>query len=275
MGNDVLHRYELEFDLRLALEDNQYTLRYQPMYNLDDLSLAGVEALLRWNHPTLGLIGPDEFIPLLEASGQIVEVGHWVLREACTQMAQWRAEGHDLTVSVNVSGRQLDRENIIDFVTGALATSGLDPRALTIEITETALMRNIDVTVSRLRDLKALGVKIAIDDFGTGYSSIARLQGFPVDSLKIDKSFTDTIARSRESDALIRTLLQFGSDLGLKTVAEGVERQDQVDYLRDEHVNEVQGFLFAKPLTAAALEAEMLHPKNFHGHRELHTSSTS
>jgi diguanylate cyclase (GGDEF)-like protein len=275
MGNDILHRYGLEFDLRLALEDSQYRLRYQPMYNLESLSLAGAEALLRWEHPTLGLIGPDEFIPLLEASGQIIEVGRWVLLEACTQMAKWRADGHDLTISVNVSGRQLDRDSVIDHVEQALTVSGLTPGALTLEITETALMRNMDVTSRRLRDLKTLGVKIAIDDFGTGYSSIAYLQGFPVDSLKIDKSFTDTIARSRESDALIRTLLQFGADLGLKTVAEGVESQSQVDYLCHEHVTEVQGFLFAKPLTADALEAELLHPKTFVGRRELHESATS
>jgi diguanylate cyclase (GGDEF)-like protein len=256
MGNDTLRRYELEFDLRLALDLNQFHLVYQPIYDLNDLSLVGVEALIRWQHPTLGALQPDEFIPLLESSGEIVEVGRWVLNEACAQVATWRAQGHDLGVAVNVSGRQLDREGIVDHVREALLASGLEPATLTLEVTETALMRNIDTTARRLRDLKALGVRIAIDDFGTGYSSLAYLQRFPVDCLKIDKSFTDTIGRSRESDSLIRTLLQLSSDLGLTTIAEGVETDLQVQYLRGENVDAVQGYLFARPLAPEALEAE-------------------
>ena len=274
MGNDILQRYELEFELRHALDDNQYRLLYQPIYNLSDLTLVGAEALLRWEHPTLGQVGPDQFIPLLESSGQIVEVGRWVLNEACAQAARWHALGHRLNMSVNVSGRQLDRDSIIEHVADALTTSGLDPASLTIEITETALMRNIEATSRRLVALKELGVKLAIDDFGTGYSSIAYLQGFPVDSLKIDKTFTDTISRSQESDALIRTLIQLGADLGLKTVAEGVENQHQVDYLRNENVTEVQGFLFAKPLTSEALGLELLHD-DLRRHTQLHESVIS
>ena len=260
MDTHIQRRFDLEFDLRGALADRQFRLVYQPIYNLDDLTLTGVEALIRWQHPTLGEIQPGEFIPLLESSGQICEVGHWVLQEACRQMAAWRALGTDLTMSVNVSGRQLDRDTIIDDVREALETSGLDPVLLTIEVTETALMRNVELTARRLQDLKALGVQIAIDDFGTGYSSLAYLRRFPVDCLKIDRSFTEAINQSRDSDVLVHTLVQLGRDLGLKTLAEGVETIEQVDHLRREHVSEAQGFLLARPLDPRSLESQLLEP---------------
>jgi diguanylate cyclase (GGDEF)-like protein len=260
METAIQHRYELEFDLRSALEGDQFRLVYQPIYSLDDLTLNGVEALIRWDHPVLGEIQPDDFIPLLESSGQIIEVGRWVLLEACMQMVAWRERGSELIVSVNVSGRQLDHDVIVRHVREALDQSGLDPEALTIEITETALMRNVDMTARRLRDLKALGVQIAIDDFGTGYSSLAYLQRFPVDCLKIDRTFTEALSRSPESDALIHTLVQLGRDLGLKTLAEGVETTGQMDHLRGQQVDEVQGFLFARPLDPVTLETQLLDP---------------
>jgi diguanylate cyclase (GGDEF)-like protein len=260
METTIQHRYELEFDLRAALECSQFHLVYQPIYNLDDLTLNGVEALIRWDHPSLGEIQPDEFIPILESSGQIIEVGRWVLGEACRQMVVWRESGSDLNISVNVSGRQLDRDVIVEHVREALAESGLDPEHLTIEVTETALMRNVDTTARRLGELKALGVQVAIDDFGTGYSSLAYLQRFPVDCLKIDRTFTDAIARSPESDALIHTLVQLGRDLGLKTLAEGVETTEQMDHLRGQRVDEVQGFLLARPLDSKAFEDRLLRP---------------
>ena len=260
MEATIRHRYELELDLRAALEGHQLRLVYQPIYNLDDLTIVGVEALIRWQHPTLGEIQPDDFVPLLESSGQILEVGRWVLDEACAQMAAWRAAGSDLSVSVNVSGRQLDHDVIVDDVRGALAASGLLPAALTVEVTETALMHSIDATARRLRELKSLGVSIAIDDFGTGYSSLAYLQRLPVDCLKIDQSFTKALTRSPESDALVHTLVQLGKDLGLKTLAEGVETTDQIDHLRGQRVTEVQGFLLARPLTPERFEALLLNP---------------
>jgi diguanylate cyclase (GGDEF)-like protein len=260
MHSDAKHRVELEFDLRAALEGGQFHLVYQPIYDLNDLTLIGVEALIRWAHPTLGEIQPDEFIPLLETSGQIVDVGRWVLHEACNQTVAWRDRGNDLTMSVNVSGRQLDHDVIVDDVHEALETSGLDPSMLTIEITETALMRNVDRTARRLRQLKDLGVKVAIDDFGTGYSSLAYLQKFPVDCLKIDRAFTNAITHSPEANALIHTLVQLGKDLGLKTLAEGVETTGQLDQLRNEHVNEAQGFLLARPLAPQTLETQLLEP---------------
>jgi diguanylate cyclase (GGDEF)-like protein len=261
MQTEISHRIELEFDLRAALEGDQFRLVYQPIYNLDDLTLIGVEALLRWDHPTRGTVEPDEFIPILEQNGQIREVGRWVLREACTQMAAWHARGDTLDVSVNVSGRQLDDDVVVAHIRDALDVSGLDATALIIEVTETALMRNAEKTAQRLRAIKELGVRIAVDDFGTGYSSLAYLQQFPVDCLKIDRSFTSAISTSPESRALIGTLVQLGKDLGLKTLAEGVETTAEMDQLRAEHVNEAQGFLLARPLDPEALEAQLLAPR--------------
>ncbi len=260
MQTKILHRTELEFDLRGAMEGEQFRLVYQPIYNLDDLTLVGVEALLRWEHPVRGLMQPDDFIPILEQTGQIREVGRWVLLEACRQMAAWHAQGDTLDVSVNVSGRQLDSDAVIDHVREALRVSGLPATSLIIEVTETALMRNADLTAVRLRSIKDLGVRIAVDDFGTGYSSLAYLRQFPVDCLKIDRMFTNAITTSPESKALIGTLVQLGRDLGLTTLAEGVETTVEMDHLRDEHVNEAQGFLMSRPLDAETLETQLLAP---------------
>jgi diguanylate cyclase (GGDEF)-like protein len=253
-------RIELEFDLRSALEDDEFRLVYQPIYRLEDLSVVAVEALLRWQHPTHGLIGPDDFIPILERTGQIREVGRWVLLAACEQMAAWHARGDRLQVSVNVSGVQLDGDDIVDDIREAIDSTGLDAASLVIEVTETSLMRNADATVRRLKAIKELGVRIAVDDFGTGYSSLANLQRFPVDCLKIDRMFTKLITSSPESRALIGTLVQLGKDLGLVTLAEGVETPGQLDRLRGARVDEIQGFLLSRPLDPKILEAEILEP---------------
>jgi diguanylate cyclase (GGDEF)-like protein len=270
MQTEAAHRIEVEFDLRSALECDQFRLVYQPIYNLDDLSLVGVEALLRWDHPTQGVVQPDDFVPILEQTGHIREVGRWVLHHACAQMAAWHARGDTLDISVNVSGRQLDNDDIIGHVREALDASGLDASSLIIEITETALMRNVSDTARRLRAIRELGVRIAVDDFGTGYSSLAYLQQFPVDCLKIDRRFTNAITTSPESRSLIGTLVQLGRDLGLKTLAEGVETTDEVDHLRGEHVNEAQGFLLARPLAADDIETQLLEPARGPRHSEPH-----
>lgn len=258
MQSEISHRIELEFDLRSALDGHQFRLVYQPIYNLHDLTVVGVEALLRWDHPTLGIVQPDDFIQILEQTGQIREVGRWVLREACEQMAAWHARGGTLDVSVNVSGRQLDGDSIVADIRDALDTSGLTATSLIIEVTETALMHNTESTARRLEAIRELGVRISVDDFGTGYSSLAYLQQFPVDCLKIDRSFTDGIITSPESRAIISTLVQLGKDLGLRTLAEGVETHGQMDYLRGQQVDEVQGFLFARPLDPHTLETQIL-----------------
>jgi diguanylate cyclase (GGDEF)-like protein len=253
-------RISLEFDLRSALSGDQFRLVYQPIYSLHELTIVGVEALLRWDHPKEGCIQPNEFIPILERTGQICEVGAWVLREACTQMAAWHELGFPMNVSVNVSGRQLDNDVIIDQIRDAIAVSHLGVSSLIIEVTETALMLDVDSAVHRLQAIKELGVGIAIDDFGTGYSSLSYLRQFPIDGIKIDQSFISSLASSSESKALVKTFIQLGRDLGLKTLAEGVETFEQMDILRANQVNEVQGFLFSRPLDPEALERQLLLP---------------
>ncbi len=248
-------RLTLEMDLAEALELRQLFLLYQPTFDLRTESVTGVEALLRWRHPTRGTLPPAEFIPIAEASGLIVPIGRWVLYEACRQAATWHARGHRLGMAVNVSARQLDDDGLIDDVRRALRESGLEPARLTLEITETALVRDTEATAARLRALKTLGVRIAIDDFGTGYSSLAYLRRFPADALKIDRSFISEIASSKQANALIRTLVHLGEALELETLAEGIEDQVQLEALQREHCDHGQGFLFSRPLDVGAIEA--------------------
>jgi diguanylate cyclase (GGDEF)-like protein len=255
MQDDVQSRMELEMDLRTALGNEEFYLEYQPTFDLKDMSPTGVEALIRWKHPVRGTIQPNDFIPLLEETGMIVEIGAWVLREACRQAAEWREAGQPIGMSVNASARQLDTDEFVDTVHEALVESGLDAEALTIEITETTLMRNVEETAVRLTRVKELGVRIAIDDFGTGYSSLAHLQKFPVDALKIDRTFIARLTQDPEGETLIRTLVQLGKALSIETLAEGIEQQGELSLLQDESCDSGQGFLFAKPLDASAIEA--------------------
>jgi diguanylate cyclase (GGDEF)-like protein len=253
---DILqNRMELEMDLREALEKDEFFLAYQPTIDLSDMSPTGVEALIRWKHPVRGVVQPDDFIPLLEETGLIVDVGKWVLEEACSQGAAWRAGGFPIGMAVNVSGRQLDTDQLVTDIEGALTESGLDPGALTIEITETTLMRNVEETARRLTAIKKLGVRIAIDDFGTGYSSLAHLQRFPVDALKIDRSFISGLTHNEEGETLMHTLVQLGKALSIETFAEGIEQQQELSLLREQDCDSGQGFLFARPLDVAATEA--------------------
>ncbi|HWX88298.1 MAG TPA: EAL domain-containing protein, partial [Solirubrobacteraceae bacterium] len=254
MQDTIQNRMELEMDLREALGNDEFFLAYQPTIDLSDMRPTGVEALIRWKHPTRGVVQPDDFVPLLEETGLIVEVGKWVLEEACSQGAAWHEAGYPIGMAVNVSGRQLDTDQLITDIEGALSHSGLDPAALTIEITETTLMRNAEETARRLTAVKQLGVRIAIDDFGTGYSSLAHLQRFPVDALKIDRSFISGMRDNQEGETLIRTLVQLGKALSIETFAEGIEQQQELSLLRDENCDTGQGFLFARPLDAAATE---------------------
>jgi diguanylate cyclase (GGDEF)-like protein len=247
-------RVEIEMDLAGALERGELFLVYQPTFDLQSERINGVEALIRWQHPERGLISPEDFIPLAEEGGLIVPIGAWVLREACRQAAAWHASGHPLGVSVNISARQLDGGGLLDDVRSALDASGLEPAYLTLEVTETALMRDPEATSSYLHELKLFGVRIAIDDFGTGYSSLAYLRQFPADALKIDRSFISSIAASKQSTAIIHTLVQLGKTLGIETLAEGIEDHNQLEALQREHCDHGQGFLFSRPLPADAIE---------------------
>jgi len=247
-------RLALRTELDTGLRARQFALLYQPIVDLDDLRIQGVEALIRWNHPTKGLLTPDRFIPVLEDSGQIVEVGRWVLDEACAQLARWAAVGRRLSMSINVSMRQLESDSFVQDVRSALDRHGLDADDLVIEITETVLMKDAHATVARLASLKELGVRIAIDDFGTGYSSLAYLRQFPADVLKIDRAFVAEMHASPDAAALIHTLVELGHTLGLVTLAEGIEHQAQIDGLRAHGCDHGQGYVFARPVPATDIE---------------------
>jgi diguanylate cyclase (GGDEF)-like protein len=258
MQESVDHHRRLEVDLQGALQSNEFFLMYQPTVDLATGGFTGVEALLRWKHPDRGVVLPDDFIPALESSGLIIPVGAWVLHEACRQGALWQGRGHRFTVSVNISAKQLERDQLVTDVREAISISGFDSSKLILELTETALMHDSGATLSRLMLLKALGIRVAIDDFGTGYSSLAYLRQFPIDILKIDRSFVSGIADSKESEALVHTLVQLGKVLGIETIAEGVETNDQRSRLQTEHVDTGQGFLFARPLAVVDLDRLLL-----------------
>jgi diguanylate cyclase (GGDEF)-like protein len=258
MQEAVQDRVTLESDLRLAVERGEFFLVYQPILDLRSHEVTGVEALIRWEHPTRGVVAPNDFIPMLEQTGLILPAGRWVLDEACAQLATWHRAGHHIDMSVNVSARQLDTDGFVDDVTAALASSGLSPSSLILEITESTIMQDTQATIRRLRALKGLGVRIAIDDFGTGYSSLAYLRQFPVDALKIDRSFINAIADSAEAGALIHTLVHLGKALGLSTLAEGIEDRQQFAQLQMEDCDSGQGFLFARPVPAEELEAYLV-----------------
>jgi len=250
MEDEVQSRLELEMDLQVALDNEEFFLVYQPTFDLQTMTPTGVEALIRWRRPGRGVAQPEEFIPLLEETRMIVDVGAWVLREACAQAAGWQEEGRPLELSVNVSALQLDTDDLIEHVMEALGESGLAPESLTIEITETTLMSDAEETARRLRELKRLGVRIAVDDFGTGYSSLGHLRQFPVDVLKIDRSFVSQLGEGGEGEILLHTLLQLGKALEIETTAEGIERPQDLSLIRDKDCDNGQGFLFTRPLSA-------------------------
>jgi len=246
----ALRQMELLAALRHALDDEQFVVHYQPIIGLEHGGVVGMEALLRWSHPELGLLDPGEFIPVAEESGLIVPIGAWVLREACAAMTRWAADNGDPGagwVNVNLSGRQLADPNIVEHVRDALASSGLAPQRLTLEITESVLMQDSEANMRRLSALRELGVRLAIDDFGIGYSSLAYLRAFPVDDLKIDKSFIAGIPRDDDALAVVQTILQLARSLGLRVVAEGVETAAQYLALRALGADLVQGFYMARP----------------------------
>jgi diguanylate cyclase (GGDEF)-like protein/PAS domain S-box-containing protein len=241
-------RLLLENDLSSALADNEFFLVYQPVIDLNSNAPFGVEALLRWQHPWRGVVPPLDFIPLLEERGLIIEVGRWVLRRACEQGVRWRHEGRAITVSVNASPVQLMDSHFADDVQSALHDSGFAPERLVIEITESVLMREPVKVAAALQRLKASGIRIAVDDFGTGYSSLTYLRQFPIDILKIDQSFVRDMQESKEAATVVRTLIHLGTELGIDTIAEGIEHTEQMASLRDDHCDYGQGFLIARPM---------------------------
>jgi len=244
-------RRELEADLSTALTEEQFFLLYQPIFEMPSREAVGVEALIRWRHPTRGIVLPDAFIPLAEESGLIVPIGRWVLDQACRQAAQWAAAGLEIGMSVNVSAQQLGRKGFDEDVRRALAQSGIDASSLTLEITESTLMRNVSAACEHLEAIRALGVRLAIDDFGTGYASLSNLQRVPVDVLKIDMSFVAALNDGGQSRELLQAILGVGQALSLTVVAEGVEDDGQLTALEEMGCQMAQGFLLERPSPAA------------------------
>ncbi len=264
MHTEANERLQLEAGLAGAVDTGQLELLYQPVFELETDRLVGFEALLRWHHPALGLVLPDRFIPLAEENGQIVPIGRWVLQEACRTAARWQGAHPGeppISMAVNVSARQLASAELVHHVADAMAAVDLDPSTLVLEMTETALVQDPLAVTARLRELRALGVRLAIDDFGTGYSSLSYLRQFPVDILKIDRSFIDTITDGGDLPPLVRGMLELSRALQLETLAEGIETDVQRQRLREERCVLGQGYLFARPLSADDAEALLRRPE--------------
>jgi diguanylate cyclase (GGDEF)-like protein/PAS domain S-box-containing protein len=267
MHSAAVARLEIETDLRRALQEDEFVVEYQPIVSLAENRVISLEALVRWQHPTRGLVPPDEFIPIAEENGLIVDIGRRVLAKACgdTRVWQKRHPRHGLAIAVNLSTRQLSDPDLVSDVVQILRDTGLVAGDLTLEITETALMHDPEVAIGRLHELKAVGVRLAIDDFGTGYSSLGSLQRLPVDTLKIDKSFIDRVTRGAEAAGVVHALIRLAGTLQLDIVAEGVEHDDQVRRLEELGCDQIQGFCFSKPLAPGGIE-NLLQLDDLAGH---------
>ncbi|MGI8942537.1 MAG: putative bifunctional diguanylate cyclase/phosphodiesterase [Actinomycetota bacterium] len=253
MHTAALRRLEIKADLRRAVEKDEFVLHYQPIVSLNGGALLGMEALVRWNHPERGLLPPLDFISVAEQSGLITPLGRWVLREACRQATKWPLSNPSISLSVNVSTTQFQQPGLVEDVANALWDSGLDPSILTLEITESVLVHDTDAVIEKLHRLKDFGVKVAIDDFGTGYSSLGYLKRFPIDILKIDKSFIDGVGNGAEEAAITQAIIKLGESLGLEVVAEGIELPEQIDALQLLRCELGQGFFFSAPFDAETM----------------------
>ncbi len=251
MNVDAQEQLHLQGQLRNAVKNQEFRLHYQPQIDIRSGRIVGVEALVRWQHPELGLIPPGKFIPLAERSGLIIQMGEWVLNEACRQAQSWRESGHTLVMAVNLSALQFKRGNLIETVEKILRRTGLPAEFLELELTESILLHDIEVAIRTLRSLREMGVKFSIDDFGTGYSSLSYLKRLAVNKLKIDQSFVRDLTEETDSAAIVKAIIQLGHTLQLSVIAEGVETDAQLDFLRDYGCDEVQGYLFSRPVPAA------------------------
>jgi diguanylate cyclase (GGDEF)-like protein len=260
MEATAIERMELESALRLALDRQEFEVYYQPIFRLAGGELAGWEALVRWHHPTRGLVSPALFIPVAEETGLIVALGQWVLKTACQQASAWHAlTGNDaLVMSVNVAARQFHSPGLVEEVAGIVRQTGLPPNSLKLEITESAVMRDAEGAIRTLRALKALGIQLAIDDFGTGYSSLAYLKQFPVDTLKVDRSFVDGLGRDPHDTAIVRSVVALANALGLSVTAEGIETPAQRAQLTMLGCDFGQGYLLGRPVVAESAQVQLL-----------------
>ena len=258
----ALKQLVLESNLRPGLERAEFFVQYQPQVDIRGFHLVGMEALVRWQHPSLGLLYPSEFVPLAEESGLIIALGDWVLRTACAQNKAWQDAGlTPLTLSVNFSARQFQQPTFITDVAHILKDTNLDPRWLELELTESSIMKDPEAAIEKLHELKLMGIKVAIDDFGTGYSSLNYLKRFPIDTLKIDRSFVSDVCKDPHDTAIVRAIINLGHALDLTVIAEGVETKEQLQYLSALECDVVQGFLFSKALPAGAFEELLMEQR--------------
>jgi len=254
MNKDSLKRFTLESNLRLALDRNEMFLHYQPKLDLRTGEISGVEALLRWKHPQLGMVSPAEFIPLAEESGLIIEIGKWVLKMACRQNVEWQKQGlAPMRVAVNLSARQFRDEKLLQDISDILDDTGLASDWLEIEVTESMVMHDAKHAIQILQQLKLLGIRLSIDDFGTGYSSLAYLRHLPVDCVKIDRSFIKDIPNEADDMAITTGIIGLAHCLRLEVVAEGIETANQLEFLKANGCDEIQGYFFSKPLPVPEL----------------------
>jgi diguanylate cyclase (GGDEF)-like protein len=260
MHDSLLERIEIETDLRQAIERREFCLYYQPIVDLETVQIIGFEALVRWYHPKKGIIAPYKFIPVAEDTGLIIPMTEWILREACRQVKIWQTDfNSDLSVSVNISGKHFAQSNLINLVEKVLTETQFTPEKLKLEITESAVMEDAEKTIAILRQLKMLGVKLMIDDFGTGYSSLNYLHKFPIDTLKVDRSFINTMENAEENTEIVKTIILMAKNLRLDVVAEGIESINQLDQLRKLHCEKGQGYFFSKPVTDKQIENLLQH----------------
>lgn len=254
MNREAHEHIQLEVSLRKAINNNEFILHYQPKLHLSDGGIAGVEALIRWESPELGFISPSEFIPLAEETGLILQIGEWALREACQTNKAWQTEGYQpISVAVNLSAKQFQHPDIAQLVQSILKETGLESKYLELEITETAVMENVDSAINKLNDIKNMGVKISIDDFGTGYTSISYLKKFPISLLKIDQSFIKDIPNNQNNTAITSAVIALAHTLGMEVIAEGVETAEQLQYLADNQCDTVQGYYLSRPLSESKI----------------------
>src|SRR5258708_1626734 len=254
-GLEAAHQFTLENRLRRAIEKEEFMLFYQPQVDLATGKIVGMEALLRWEVSDLGMMPPSEFIPVAEESGLIVPLGEWVIKTACAQNKQWQnAKLPHIPVAVNLSGRQFHHQNLVEKIEAALNNAHLEPQWLDLEITETYAMQDADFTLAIIKELKQMGIHISIDDFGTGYSSLSHLKHFPIDTLKIDRSFVQDLASDPKEEAIVSAIIVLAHNLGMDVVAECVETAEELAIGKKHHCDKMQGYLFSRPIPARDFE---------------------
>ena len=265
MNIKAMERLELENNLHLALRRNEFELCFQAQWDIKENKLCGIETLLRWRRPSHGIVGPDKFIPIIEETGLIVPIGEWVLRAACEQIIDWQETGYTVPkVAVNLSARQFKDTEMLDRICRIVNETGVDPELIELELTESILMDDVDRTLAVLNEARNMGFGLSIDDFGTGYSSLSYLKQFPVNNLKIDQSFIRNLPYNQEDGQITRTIVAMANNLGLGVIAEGVETQEQRQFLEEIGCYKVQGYMYSHPVPADAIAQDFLDSENEH-----------